>query len=152
MSNQDFGRDPSTANRTSDGLGPAHRKSSERRALDRVRIGRRGGDQSQASRLGHRGHRTEQVKQLLDHQVSGGADMVGHFAGAAKRAAEELDRDAPQLAGLVRTAADRMDGYANGLRDQSVQQLMRAASDFTAASRRWSSDWRHWRASSRYVR
>ena len=57
--------------------------------------------------------------------------MVGHLAGAAKRAAQELDRDAPQVAGLVRTAAGRLDGYANDLRDQSVEQLFRTASDFT---------------------
>ena len=74
---------------------------------------------------------TEQVKQLLDRQVGSGADMMGHVAGAVRRAAQELDRDAPQLAGMVRTAAEHMNGYADGLRDQSVEQLMRAASDFT---------------------
>ena len=73
----------------------------------------------------------EQVKQLLDRQVSSGADIIGHVAGAVKRGAQELDRDAPQLAGMVRTAAEQMNGYADGLRDQSVEQLMSAASDFT---------------------
>ena len=74
---------------------------------------------------------TDQVKQLLDRQVDSGADMMGQVAGAVKRAAQELDRDAPQVAGMVRTAAEQMNGYADGLRDQSVEQLMRAASDFT---------------------
>jgi hypothetical protein len=74
---------------------------------------------------------TEQVKGLLDRQVGSGADMMGHVAAAVNRAAQELDRDAPQLAGMVRTAAEQMNGYADGLRDQSVEQLMRAASDFT---------------------
>jgi ElaB/YqjD/DUF883 family membrane-anchored ribosome-binding protein len=74
---------------------------------------------------------TEQIKQLLDRQVGNGADMVGHVAGAVKRAAQELDRESPQLAGFVRAAADRMDGYAHGLHDQSAEELMRAASDFT---------------------
>jgi len=74
---------------------------------------------------------TTQVKELLDRQVGTGADMVGHFAHSAKRAAEDLDQNAPQLAGLVRLLADRVDGYADDLRDQSVDQLLRAATDFT---------------------
>src|SRR4029450_12883748 len=74
---------------------------------------------------------TEQVKQLLDRQVDSGADMMGHVAEAVKRAAQELDRDAPQVAGMVRTAGGQMNGYADGLRHQSAEQLMRGASDFT---------------------
>jgi hypothetical protein len=74
---------------------------------------------------------THQVKELLDRQVGTGADMVGHFAHSAKRAADDLDQNAPQLAGLVRIFADRVDGYAEDLRDQSVDQLLRAATDLT---------------------
>jgi hypothetical protein len=74
---------------------------------------------------------TSQVKELLDRQVGTGADMVGHLAHSVKRAAEDLDDNAPQLAGLVRLLADRVDGYADDLRDQSVDQLLRTATDFT---------------------
>jgi hypothetical protein len=74
---------------------------------------------------------TQQVKELLDRQVGSGADMVGHIASSAKLAAADLDREAPQLAGLLRAFADRVDGYAGDLRGQSVDQLARAASDFT---------------------
>lgn len=74
---------------------------------------------------------TKQVKELLDKQVDSGAEIVGHFATSAKRAAEDLEENAPQLAGLVRSFADRVDGYADDLRDQSVDQLWRTASDFT---------------------
>ena len=74
---------------------------------------------------------THQVKDLLNAQVGSGAEMVGHFANSAKRAAEDLDRNAPQLAGLVRGMADRIEGFADDMRDQSVDQLMRTASDFT---------------------
>jgi ElaB/YqjD/DUF883 family membrane-anchored ribosome-binding protein len=72
-----------------------------------------------------------EVKQLLDQQVSGGATMVARLANSAKRAAEELDRDAPQLAGVVRAFADRMDGYSGNLQNQTVDQLLKGASDFT---------------------
>jgi hypothetical protein len=68
---------------------------------------------------------------MLDRQVETGAQMVGHFASSAKKAAEDLEQNAPQLAGLVRSFADRVDGYAEDLRDQSVDQLWRTASDFT---------------------
>jgi len=74
---------------------------------------------------------TQQVKQFLDGQVGGGADMVGHVANSVKRAADDLDRNAPQLAGLVRGLADRFEGYSDELRGQSVDQLVRKASDFT---------------------
>jgi hypothetical protein len=72
-----------------------------------------------------------QVTQLLDRQVGAGAHMVEQVARSAKRAAEELDQETPQLANLVRTFAGQIDGYAENLRDQSVNDLMRSASDFT---------------------
>jgi hypothetical protein len=72
-----------------------------------------------------------QVKGLLNDQVEQGADMVAHFANATKKAADELANDAPQSARLVRGVANRLDDYADGLRDQSIDDLMRSASDFT---------------------
>jgi ElaB/YqjD/DUF883 family membrane-anchored ribosome-binding protein len=74
---------------------------------------------------------TSQVKELLDKQVDAGAEIVGHFANSAKRAADDLQENAPQLAGLVRSFADRIDGYADDLREQSVDELWRTASGFT---------------------
>jgi hypothetical protein len=73
----------------------------------------------------------DQVTHLLDRQVETGADTVSSVARSAKRAAEELERDSPQLAGFVRTFADRIDDYANDLHGQSAEDLVRAASDFT---------------------
>jgi ElaB/YqjD/DUF883 family membrane-anchored ribosome-binding protein len=74
---------------------------------------------------------TAQVKALLDDKVSDGADLVGHLASSAHIAAEDLDQNAPQVAGLVRGVADRLESYADDLRDQSVDQLVRAASNYT---------------------
>jgi hypothetical protein len=51
--------------------------------------------------------------------------------GSARLAADNLDQDAPQLAGLVRSAADRAEEFSQDLRDQSVGDLIRTASDFT---------------------
>lgn len=74
---------------------------------------------------------TDQVKELLDSQLASGVEMVGHLGSSAKRAAADLDRNAPQLAGLVRGVGDRIESYADDMRDQSVEELFRSASNFT---------------------
>ena len=74
---------------------------------------------------------TGHVKDLLDTQLASGADIVGQFGNSAQRAAEDLERTAPQLAGLVRGVADRIEGYADDLREQSVDDLLQSASNFT---------------------
>lgn len=74
---------------------------------------------------------TENVKELFDRQLGIGADMAGQFASSIKLAADDLDREAPMLAGLVRGFANTVDGYAEGLQDQTVEQLTQRASDFT---------------------
>jgi uncharacterized protein YjbJ (UPF0337 family) len=74
---------------------------------------------------------THQVKDMLDRQVGSGADMVGHFAHSAKLAADDLDKSAPYLAGLVRVAADRIESYSDDLRHQTIDQLVRSGAEFT---------------------
>jgi hypothetical protein len=63
---------------------------------------------------------TKQAKGFLNMQVTAGADMVDHVADSARAAAETLDQNAPQLAGLMRNAADRVEEFSEGLRDQTV--------------------------------
>ena len=74
---------------------------------------------------------TSQVQGLLNQQVVKGAKTVSNIASSAKRAADELETDAPQLAGLVRGMADRLQDYSRDLEDQSVTDIYRAASEFT---------------------
>ena len=74
---------------------------------------------------------TDQVKELLDSQLASGVEMVGHLGRSAQRAADDLNRNAPQLAGVVRGVAHRIEGYADDLREQSVDELVRSASNFT---------------------
>jgi len=71
------------------------------------------------------------VKELLDRQVDRGAELVGHFANSVRRAADDLDNHAPQVAGVVRGISDRIESYSRDLHGQSVGQLMQAAADFT---------------------
>jgi hypothetical protein len=74
---------------------------------------------------------SSQVKEMLNRQVGSGCDLASALAKSVKRAADDLDREAPQLAGLVRGAADRLDGVASDLHDQSIDQLVTSASNFT---------------------
>jgi hypothetical protein len=74
---------------------------------------------------------TKQAKGFLNMQVGAGADMVDQVVESARAAAESLDQNAPQLAGLVRNAADRAEAFSQDLREQTVEDLIRMASDFT---------------------
>jgi ABC-type transporter Mla subunit MlaD len=74
---------------------------------------------------------TGEVKDILNRQVGGGADMLGNVARSVRRAAEHIERDSPQIADLARTLAMRVDGYAHDLRDQSVEQIWQTTKDFT---------------------
>jgi hypothetical protein len=74
---------------------------------------------------------TKQAKGFLNMQVTAGADMVDHVVESAHCAAESLDQNAPQLAGLVRSAADRAEQFSQDLRHQTVEDLIRTTSDFT---------------------
>jgi ElaB/YqjD/DUF883 family membrane-anchored ribosome-binding protein len=73
----------------------------------------------------------DEVKEILDRQLGTGASMAGQFASSIRIAADDLSRESPMLAGLVRGFANRVDGYAQDLQDQTVDQVMRTASDFT---------------------
>ena len=88
-------------------------------------------EKAKQSALDVAGTVTNQVKGLLDGQVASGAEMIGHLAKSTRRAADELDRDAPQLAGLVRGVAVQIDSLADTMRDQTADELLRTASDFT---------------------
>jgi ElaB/YqjD/DUF883 family membrane-anchored ribosome-binding protein len=72
----------------------------------------------------------QKVKGLMNEQVGAGADLVGHVAASVRQAADSLDRNVPQLAGFVRDAADRIEDFSSDIRDKSVDELYRLASDF----------------------
>ena len=73
----------------------------------------------------------EQARYLLDRQVGKGARIVGDVGSSVKRAAEELDRSAPQLGEFAHVLADRIDVYAKDLRASSTDDLLRSASRIT---------------------
>src|ERR1700704_1505768 len=72
----------------------------------------------------------QRAKGFLNQQVATGADLVGHVADSVRSAADNLDHSAPQLAGVVRGAAERGEEFSKDMREQSVEELVRTASDF----------------------
>ena len=73
----------------------------------------------------------QKAKSLLNMQANAGAELAGHVAQSARCAAADLDRNAPQLAELVRGAAERVENFSRDMRHQTIEDLVRTASDFT---------------------
>ena len=74
---------------------------------------------------------TSQVQGVLDQQVHKGARVVTNVANSARRAADELETESPQLADLVRGMADRVREYSRDLEEQSAVDIYESASEFT---------------------
>jgi len=72
-----------------------------------------------------------QMKDVLDRQVGTGAGILGDLARSVHRAADDLDQSSPLVGDLVRGLAGRVSGYADDLRGQTSDDLLRAASDLT---------------------
>ena len=72
-----------------------------------------------------------QVKDALDRQIGTGATMAGQFASSVRLAADDLASQSPLLSGAVRSFADTVESYADGVKDRTVEELVRTASDFT---------------------
>jgi hypothetical protein len=74
---------------------------------------------------------SDHVMGLLNEQIGVGAQSANHFASSMRIAADDLEQESPMLAGLVRGFAHNVDHYADGLEDQTVEQLVKSASDLT---------------------
>ena len=74
---------------------------------------------------------SHQVTDMLDRQVGNGADMIGQVAISTRLAADDMSERMPQVAGMVRSFAGRIDDYAEGMRDKTVDQMVASAADFT---------------------
>jgi len=74
---------------------------------------------------------SDQVMGVLNEQLSVGAQSVNRLAGSMRVAADDLARENPILASLVRGFAHNVDDYAERLDGQTVEQLAQDASDFT---------------------
>jgi hypothetical protein len=130
MTNQDFERDSTAASGRDkkmqgikDAASDAFAKASD--------VARDAGSKAKQAASDTAFTMTEQVKDLLDRQIGNGVAAAGHFASSIKLAADDLDREAPVLAGVVRTFANKVEDYTEELEGQTVDHFARTASDFT---------------------
>ena len=72
----------------------------------------------------------EKAKGFIDQQVASGADFLGYIGHSARVAADTLDPDAPQLAGLVRRMAGSVTELSDTVRGQSPEALLETPSDY----------------------
>jgi ElaB/YqjD/DUF883 family membrane-anchored ribosome-binding protein len=72
----------------------------------------------------------EKAKGVIDQQVSSGADFLKFIGRSARAAADTLDPDVPQLAGLVRGMATSVTELSDTVRGQSPEALLETASDY----------------------
>jgi hypothetical protein len=130
MQGQDFDRSSSSAGGSGNLTGTitaaasdAYSKAAELTGEAAERARRAAGDV--ASSAG------SQMKDALDRQVGTGAGILGDVARSVHQAANDLDQSSPLVGDLMRGLAGRMSGYADDLRGQTSDDLLRAASDLT---------------------
>jgi ElaB/YqjD/DUF883 family membrane-anchored ribosome-binding protein len=129
MSHQDFER----ATTSRDASGKAQKmKDSANDALSKASdIAREAGAKAKQAASDTASTMTDQVKDLLDRQIGTGANMASQFASSVRLAADDLNSQSPMLAGLIRNLADKVEGYAEDMQDQTIDHFARAAADFT---------------------
>lgn len=70
-----------------------------------------------------------QAEEVAEQQKQAGARRVDEMAKAVHGAADELGKQMPQAAELVHTAASRLEGGAEALRERDLRDLMSTFSD-----------------------
>ena len=70
------------------------------------------------------------LNEIVGQQKSAGADKIAGVAKAAHSAAEDLDKTNPQMARLVRIAADNVDRVAEDVRSRDIGQVFATLADF----------------------
>ena len=95
------------------GLNQDVRAAADEAASKDPEVAQQAGSQAkQAAAASIASEANERAKGFLNQQVAAGADVVGNVAEAARRAADHLDHDSPQIAGFVRSAADKVDEFS----------------------------------------
>ena len=85
---------------------------------------RRDSAQGMASKLG------DNLEHSAEQHKAEGANFVGGFAGAVRRAAHEFDGNAPMAAQYIRLAADQLDGVADAVRRRDFNRIMADVQNF----------------------
>ena len=70
------------------------------------------------------------LTEIVDQQKAMGADKISGVAKAAQNAASDLDTSNPQMAKLVRTAAENVDRIADDLRSSDIGDVISTLATF----------------------
>jgi hypothetical protein len=94
-------------------------------------VAQQAGQQAKESVTSLASEANEKTKGMLNEQIAVGAGLVAHIAESIELAADHLNPKAPQLAGLVRGAAEMSKDMSQNLQGKSVDEIFQSASDFT---------------------
>lgn len=72
----------------------------------------------------------QRITEIVDQQKAAGADTVAGVARAAQAAAGDLQKTSPQVARLVRTAAEGVDRIAGDIRSSDLNEIFGTLSEF----------------------
>jgi hypothetical protein len=70
------------------------------------------------------------IVDIVEQQKSASADKLANISHAAQSAADDLSKDNPQVARLVRDAATTVDRFAGDLRSRNLSDVVGSLSDF----------------------
>ena len=69
-------------------------------------------------------------KDAVESNKTAGADAIASLARSAKGAADSIEKQSPQIASAVRSAAEGVERISTDIRDRSVGELMDSVTDF----------------------
>jgi hypothetical protein len=72
----------------------------------------------------------QRARRVAEEQKKAGADQIGGVARAIHGAADEVERELPQVAGFVHDAAAKLEGAAASLRERSIDDLVHSLNNF----------------------
>jgi ABC-type transporter Mla subunit MlaD len=72
-----------------------------------------------------------QLRSTLNGQVESGAAYLGHAASSVRTASEDLTKNAPALGNIAVAVADKLEGYVEGLKGKTADEIWADASSFT---------------------
>ena len=69
-------------------------------------------------------------KEAVESNKTAGADAIANIAHSVKEAADGIEKQAPQVAGMVRSAAEGVERISSDIRDRNVGELLDSVTKF----------------------
>ena len=69
-------------------------------------------------------------KEAVESNKTAGADAIANIAHSVKEAADGIEKQAPQVAGMVRSAAEGVERISTDIRDRNVGELFDSVTKF----------------------